>query len=515
MKRWAFLLIFVLLAGFAFTGVPSVRATPAADKWVSVRTKHFQLIGDAGDKNVRKAAVRMEQFRTSFQALFGRARFNDAIPMTVVVFRDKTSYRPFLPEYKGEKRENIAGYFVSGRDINYITINADRLDEQLYPLSTIFHEYTHLILDANLKNVPAWLSEGFAEYYETLRVEDENRKVILGSPQSYHALLLREKTLIPLKELFAVDHSSKTYNEGDRVGIFYAESWALVHFLLQAENGKYGKLLPDFIGRLSDGLNPEEAFTKTFQMSLKQMEEMLGQYVRQFTMPAVTYSFSKPLVSDSEIVVGQLSETERWYHLGDLFLHIEDFEKSREYLGKGLALDPESASLNASFGMLSLQEKHYPEALKFLKKAATSPKATAVMHYQYAEALLQANEQKDLPLSADVVAEMRTSLRKAAELSPTFPETYRLHAYLEQREGSIDDAHTLIRKGIELAPGREAFQLDLARILIKRNRIDPSDYMFARRILTPLSKNSPDLLTRTTAATLLEKIGPAEKQPAQ
>ncbi len=515
MKRRAFLLILVLLSGFAFTGVPSVRAAPADNKWVSVRTKHFQLIGDAGDKNVRKAAVKMEQFRTAFQTLFSRARFNDAIPMTIVVFRDETSYKPFLPEYKGKKRENIGGYFVAGRDINYITINAELLDEQLYPLSTIFHEYTHLILDANLKNVPAWLHEGFAEYYATLRVEDDNRKVIVGSPQSYHALLLREKPLIPLKELFSVDHSSKAYNEGDRVSIFYAESWALIHFLLQAENGKYAKLLPDFISRLSDGVNPEEAFTKTFQMSLKQMEDLLDKYVRRFTMPVVTYSFSKPLVSDSEIIVGQLSEAERWYHLGDLFLHIRDFEKSREYLGKGLALDPESASLNASLGMLSLRRKQYPEAVKFLRKATTSPNATAVMHYHYAEALLQANEQKDLALPADVVAEMRTSLRKAAELSPTFPETYRLHAYLEQREGSVDDAHTLIRKGVELAPGREEFQLDLARILVKRNRADPSDYMFARRILTPLSKNSPNLITRATAATLLEKIGPAEKPPAQ
>lgn len=516
MNRRAFFLLFVLVAGFALTPVLPVRASavPVENKWVSVRTKHFRLIGDASEKSMRKAAIRMEQFRTAFQTLFSRAKFNDAIPMTVVVFRDEVSYKPFLPEYKGKKRENIAGYFVPNRDINYITINAEILDEQLYPLATIFHEYTHLILDANLKNIPAWIHEGLAEYYETLKVDEDGKKVIIGSPQSYHALLLREKQLIPLKELFAVDHSSKSYNEGDRVGIFYAESWALMHFLLQAENGKYAKLLPTFMGQLTDGVDPEEAFTKTFQMPLKQMEEQLDQYVRRFTMPVVTYSFGKPLVTDAEIAVEPLSEADRWFHLGDLMLHIRRFDTCREYLQRGLAIAPDSPTLNGSMGTLHLRQNRYSDAVSSLKKATASPNASAVLHFLLAEALLQANDPKTSDkFPAEVVSEMRAELAKAAELSPDFPETYRLHAYLEQRAGSLDEALKIIRKGVLLAPGREQFQLDLARILVKRNKVEASDHKFARRILTPLAKNSPNPITRATAAELLQGLGPEPTAP--
>jgi tetratricopeptide (TPR) repeat protein len=516
MKRRAFFLMFVLLAGFAFTGISPVRASaaPVENKWVSVRTKHFHLIGDANEKNMRKAALKMEQFRTAFQTLFSRAKFNDAIPMTVVVFRDEISYKPFLPEYKGKKRENIAGYFVSGRDINYITINADTLDRQLYPLATIFHEYTHLILDANLKNIPVWLHEGMAEYYETLKVDDDGKKVIIGSPQSYHALLLREKPLIPLKELFAVDHDSKAYNEGNRVGIFYAESWALIHFMLQYENGKYAKQLPVFMGRLTDGDDPETAFTETFQMSLKQMEEQLNQYVRRFTMPVVSYNFAKPLVTDADITLEPLAEADRWFHLGDLFLHTREYDQAREYLQRGLALDADSAALNGAMGLLHLRRNQYPDAVRFLKKSADSPKANAVVHFHLAEALLQANDSKTSDaLPAEVVSEMRSELTKAATLSPDFPETYRLHAYLEQRAGSLDEALKLIRKGVSLAPGREQFQLDLARILVKRNKSETFDHKFARRILTPLAKNSPNPITRAMASELLQRVGPEPTAP--
>lgn len=506
----------VLLAGFAFTGISPIRtsAAPVENKWVSVRTKHFRLIGDASEKSMRKAALKMEQFRTAFQTLFSRAKFNDAIPMTVVVFRDETSYKPFLPEYKGKKRENIAGYFVANHDINYITINADTLDDQTYPLSTIFHEYTHLVLNANLKNIPAWLSEGMAEYYETLKVDDNGKKVIIGSPQPYHVLLLRRKPLIPLKELFAIDHSSKSYNEGDRVGIFYAESWALTHYLLQYENGKYAKQFPVLMGQLTDGADPETAFTQTFQMSLNQMEDQLDRYVRQLTLPAVSMDLDKPLVNASEITLEPLSETDRWFHLGDLFLHVDDYDNGHKYLKRGIALDPDSPALNGSMGLLHLRQGQYPDAVRLLRKAAASPKASAVLHFLLAEALFQANDPKTSDaFPAEVVSEMRAELTKAAELSPDFPETYRLRAYLEQRVGSLDEALKIIRKGVLLAPGREQFQLDLARILVKRNKVETSDHKFARRILTPLAKNSPNPISRALAAQLLQQIGSETPPP--
>ena len=43
--------------------------------------------------------------------------------------------------------------------------------------------------------------------------------------------VLRSEPWIPLATLLAVDHSSPYYNEKSHAGMFYAESWALVHML--------------------------------------------------------------------------------------------------------------------------------------------------------------------------------------------------------------------------------------------------------------------------------------------
>ena len=46
-------------------------------------------------------------------------------------------------------------------------------------------------------------------------------------------LWLRDERLIPLQDLFAVDRDSPIYNETSRRGAFYAESWGLLHYLMQ------------------------------------------------------------------------------------------------------------------------------------------------------------------------------------------------------------------------------------------------------------------------------------------
>src|ERR1041384_8584461 len=86
--------------------------TPVAakDTWVSVRTKNFFMLGNASEKDIRKVALKLEQFREVFTRLFPKMRFNTPVPTTVVVFKNDSSYAPFKPG------PNTAGYFQPGPD---------------------------------------------------------------------------------------------------------------------------------------------------------------------------------------------------------------------------------------------------------------------------------------------------------------------------------------------------------------------------------------------------------------
>ena len=206
----------------------------AKDDWIQVRSKNFFLIGNASEKDIRKVATRLEQFRETFRLVFNKSNLTSPIQTNVVVFKSDSSYKPFKPKRADGKTDNfVAGYFMPGEDVNYITLSTEGEDADTF--GTIFHEYVHFIVNTNFgkSEVPPWFNEGLAEYYQTFQIEDD-QKVKLGLPQSGHLALLQQAPMVPLEQLFRITNY-QLHQTGDHSrSIFYAESWALIHYLLQS-----------------------------------------------------------------------------------------------------------------------------------------------------------------------------------------------------------------------------------------------------------------------------------------
>jgi len=160
-KRFTVVLAIVL---YSLAAWPASHPAHAKDTWVSVRSSNFFLVGNAEEKEVRKVATRLEQFREVFSRLFPRMKFTSPIPTTVVVFKSDSSYKPFKPVADG-KTVAVAGYFQPGREVNYITLTTEKREEN--PYAVIFHEYVHLLINNTLgrSSIPSWFNEGLAEYY--------------------------------------------------------------------------------------------------------------------------------------------------------------------------------------------------------------------------------------------------------------------------------------------------------------------------------------------------------------
>src|SRR5215204_4180674 len=223
------LTVFLLAVSILLSG--TWRATHAArDSWISVRSKHLFVVGNAGEKEIGRVATRLEQFRDAVSQVFPATGLLERVPTTVIVFKDDYSYRPF------KTSENNAGYFQPGQDVNYITLSSESRGDQ-DSLNVVFHEFTHLLVNTSIGSVPPWLNEGLAEFYSTLNFSSD-QKVVLGRPIRRHISLLRRNSLIPLRVLFEVDYKSPHYNESDKQSIFYAESWALMHYLMINRGGQ-------------------------------------------------------------------------------------------------------------------------------------------------------------------------------------------------------------------------------------------------------------------------------------
>lgn len=494
---------FLVIAAGMLLCLATFSTVSAKDNWTSVRSKNFTLIGNASEKDIRKVATRLEQFRDVFMRLFSNAKFNSPVPTTVIVFKSMSSYKPF-------NLGNNAGYFQKGEDVNYITLTTELSAQD--PYSVIYHEYVHLLVDNTSGNVPSWFNEGLAEYYSSFDIE-EDRKAHLGDLIPYHLETLRQEKLLPLRTLFAVDHYSPYYNESGKRGVFYAESWALVHYLILGNNSQRVSQLGKFLQQINDNVAIDEAFKQAFQMEIETLEKELKKYIEGHTFKMQVATFEHKLEFDSELKTAPLTEAEAEGFLGDLLLHTNRLKDAEVRLQQALTLDPALTSARASLGILRARQGKFTEARKDLQEAVKGDSSNYLAHYYYAYALsregMDANNfVRSYP--PDVTSTMRAELERAIELSPTFPESYRLLAFVNMVSGEqLDDSINLLKRALALSPGRQDIDLMLAQIYMRQEKFD-----LARKALHPLT-GGKDRQLQSQAKMLLDSIKRYEEQTAR
>jgi FimV-like protein len=488
--------LFSLTAAFclvAFLAVP--RPAYAKDSWISVQSKNFRLIGNGNEKQIRQVAIRLEQFREVFSRLFPSAVLSTPVPTTVVVFKSDNSYRPFKPN------ATTLGYFQSGEDVNYITLTTETQTAQ-DPFNVIFHEYTHLMVNNTLGKVPTWFSEGLAEYYSTASISDD-QKVVLGRPIGSHVYLLRQKKMLPLRTLFQVDHKSPHYNERDKQTIFYAQSWALVHFLILGNGGQRVEQMSKFLQLTAANVPMEEAFQKAFNTTFESLEGMLRNYIQNDRYPIVSGHFERKLELEGEMLSEPLTEAQVQAYLGDLLLHSNRAD-AEGYLKKALDLDPDLAMAHASMGMLRVREGKAEAARKSLERAVAADSQNYLIHYYYAYAISRGSEDQTGMVygfpPADVTR-MRAALNRAIELRPDFIESARLLAFVNLvTMTQLDESIQMLKAAQRRARGRNDLSYLMAQLYLAKQ-----DYKTARELLHELSGSGEEDL-RQRAQTLLIQI---------
>lgn len=465
------------------------------------------LVGNASEKDIQQVAVRLEQFREVFSRLFTNMKVNSPVPTTVIVFKNDDTYRPFKPN------QNTAGYFQPGPDVNYITLRLGKeFGSQQDPFNIIFHEYTHLLVKNTTGNVPTWFNEGLAEYYSTFSIT-EDQKVVMGRPIANHVYLLREKRMLRLRTLFQVDQKSSYYNESDKQSIFYAESWALMHYLILGNEGQRMTQMGKFVGLLSANVPMEKAFQQAFTMSFEGMEKELHAYIQRDRYPIISGSFKTKVGYDASMQSAPLTEAEAQAYLGDLLLHSNRAE-SETYLLKALTLDPDLALANASLGMLRVRQGRADDARKSLERAVAASSQNYLIHYYYAYALSREGNrdmQTVMGFAPDTAARMRAELQLAIQLRPDFLESYSLLAFVNLvTETELNETVELLKRALASAPGRNDLVFMLAQLYLRKE-----DFRNARELIDKLNGANNDPEMRQRGQHLLTQLVSMEEQQAR
>jgi tetratricopeptide (TPR) repeat protein len=494
----------LMLAAFLLAAAAPLYRAEAKESWTSVRSKNFLLVGNASEKDIRRIGLQLEQFRHVLARLLADVKTTSRGPITVVVFKSDESFKPFRPPAS-------SAYFQSGQDMNYIALTSERGHEN--PFASVFHEYVHFLVRNNIKNAPLWFNEGLAEYYSSFDISDGERKVIIGKPVTNHVLNLRQHRMMPLETLFSVVNDSPIYNEQDKKGIFYAQSWALVHYLLHGNEGRRAPQFRQFLGSLASGMTVEAAFEQAFETDFRTLEKELSQYIDRRSYKAEVVTFDEKLAFDTEMLSAPLTEAESQFYLGDLLLHVSDLDRAEQYLRRAIALEPDLGLAHASLGMLNMRRERFDDARLHLQRAVVADTKNYLVHYNYAymlsrEAMVAGNYVSSF--APEAARTMRAELRKAIELEPGYAESYYLLAFINAVTGEqLDESILLLRRAISLAPGQKHFESLLAKLYIRKQ-----DFKTARLILEPLARGAADPQVIEQARSLLQQLSAIEEQMA-
>lgn len=497
----ALLLTAIIAAPFSATkAAGSSNPAQTRDSWRSIRTNNLLVIGNADPEKLRQVAAWLEFFHSAFARLISRNVLDSSVPTRVIVFRNEASFVPFKPLYQG-RPANVAGFFQPGDDVNYIAISLDPGEPD--PFSTAFHEYVHLHLKDNVPGVPLWLNEGLAEFYGSMQFSGS--EALLGAPLAHYIQLLRTQEMLPLSTLFSISSNSPHYNEQEKSGIFYGQSWALVHYLMLGRGGGRQDQFKRFLQQVGRGDAPAKALEDSFGMTVADAENELKAYVRRGEFSALRIASADPeaYASYTAMQRSSLTDGEANYYLGDLLFHTNREDDAERYFKQAIALDPNFLPSYASLGLINVYRRKYPEAKRYLERAVTSSQ-NHLIHYLYAYVLSREGVTPNgriTDYSRERAALMREHLLKSIKLSPEYAPAYYLLAVVDLVTNErLDEALEMAQKAHRLAPSKASYSLLLAHIRLRR-----SEAAEARAILEPLTRNS-ETAVRSEAQGLLDSL---------
>jgi len=267
----------------------------SASNWLKVTSPNFEMYTTAGSKDGRRTVEYFEQVRDFFMRVRSQ-QVTTQLPVTIVAFKNAKEYRPYTMS------ETAIAYFTGDEQRDYIVMSG--VGQEHFPIAV--HEYMHLLIRHSGLKLPVWMNEGIAEVYSTLR--PLAGQILIGTPPEGRGYALGQHKWIPMDRLVNITHESPEFDEKNRTGLLYSQSWLLTHMLMLAE--PYAKQFGQFALEVSSSGSSEAAFQKVYGKGLTQVERDLQAYYRSTSLKGVLYDTKLQKIEVAEPNAATELETE-------------------------------------------------------------------------------------------------------------------------------------------------------------------------------------------------------------
>ena len=470
------------------------------EPWVEIRTAHFIVASDGGEKTARRFAGEFESLLRAIQATMPNSRVSTGIPVRILAARNGQSFAGMAPEFPYDKRhdrEQPAGMFVSGPEKTYVGIRANASGHFAY--EEIFQNYARSILKLSYRNLPPWLEEGYSTVYRNVTFDD--RGVRLERPNPEDLSVLFESPLLPLDLVLHVDRTSGYYNPGNKDSVYFAESRVLVHFLISDPQFAGTKSMERYISAVQDGADSLQAAREAFG-DLNQLQAKLDAFVKQVSAPPAEIPATGG--SDSGGSPRVLSAAEIEARSADFLALRGRSEDAQDKLEEALMTQPSLAEAEQSLGFLMLKKENLEEAEKHFEHAAQLDPMDGLNFYgQGLVAVIKGGNAGGSVGAAE-------AFEKSVALNSDFaPAWYNLAMIYSQRNETLQKALTDAQRAASLAPGESGYQLQVASLLDRLGHPDE-----ARQTAARVKESASDRATADKAGDLVARISKPQSSVA-
>jgi tetratricopeptide (TPR) repeat protein len=371
MKKQVF--VFLSLLGLFLTAL----SLHAQDK---VQTAHYEIAVENGARIAANLLAKELELRFDvYNRLF---RFDPAtlsVPLKVRLFTDKVGYDDYVTARLGTTKTGAVYLHYNNPERRELVILRGKEEDRVILAHQAFIQF----LRAFVPNPPAWLREGFALYFNTLKFNPEEENLSYEENLAWLESVKAAKDRPSLQAVISADleNSPSTLQEHQ---IF---SWSVVSFFLNNGRDDYFRTLTECFMALSPKASVREnALAVQKRINLWNDPEAIEKDYRSYLEARKTfaelmeegrgaYAAGDPMTAELAFMSAldqKPSHYAPWYYLGLILYDEKNYAMAEEYYKKSLEFGADTAIVSYALGLNSISAGRNDEAALWLEKAAAA-----------------------------------------------------------------------------------------------------------------------------------------------
>ena len=255
-----------------------------------LESRFYTIHHNLPERQVRKYARHMDLIFAEYTRRFSGLRDRRKGRMNLYLLKTREDYLRQLGSFGIDGSASGGMFFWGPRGSGLATWTAGRSEATVFGI--LQHEGLHQFARNYLgEEIPIWLNEGLAEYFEQAQII--RGKVKLGIAEPWR--IARLKSAIESGDTFdfheLLNISSQRWRANMQTApelgsLQYTQSWSIVYFLIHGDKGKYRGAFQKYLDQLSNGRTHEMAFRTAFGSSdTRKFHRRWEQFVRKHLKP--------------------------------------------------------------------------------------------------------------------------------------------------------------------------------------------------------------------------------------